>query len=85
MADKRKMLERPSSVRKPARVTMVTIHRRRPRGYWVRVWKLSGGFSAPRETHHRTSLKTSRAMVPKKMTKAERSDRDADDLVEVWS
>lgn len=69
----------------PDYVTMVTIHRRRPRGYWVRVWMKRGGTSLPRQTHHRTSLKTSRAMVPAGMSCSPRSERDADDLVEVWN
>lgn len=66
-------------------VSLVTIHHRRPRGYWVRMWtRRRGGLSLPRDTHHRTSLRTSRVLVPKGMKKAPRSDGDADDLVEVW-
>lgn len=69
----------------PPTLIMVTIHRRRPRGYWIRVWARVGGISAPRQLHQRTSLKTSRAMIPEGMSKQPRSEGDADDLVEVWS
>lgn len=69
----------------PASVTMITIHRRRPRGYWVRVWIRRGSISLPRQIHHRTSLKSSRAMIPEGMSRQTESPEDANDLVEVWS
>ena len=73
-----------SATKLPQRVTMISIHRRRPRGYWIRVWQKRGGTSTPKDLHHRTSLKTARSMIPTGMTVYPRSDGDADDLVEVW-
>lgn len=63
---------------------MVSIHRRRPRGYWVRIWRRRGGLSRTRKIHKCKTLKESRAFVPEGMVVAERSDGDAPDLVEIW-
>lgn len=70
------------------KVTMVTIHRRRPHGYWVRIWTRrtrTGGLSLPERLEEEPSLKASRALIPKSLKKKPRSDGDSDDLVEVWS
>lgn len=85
VARKRKVLHATSSAQKPSVVTMVTIHRRRPRGYWVRVWRRVGNCSLPKEIHELRSLKKSRAMVPEGMERSERTPEDAEDLVEVWA
>lgn len=73
-----------AAVKKPDRITMITIHRRRPRGYWVRIWILRGGVSRPRRLEQRTSLKRSRELVPNGMVKSALTENDAPDLVEVW-
>jgi len=73
-----------AATKRRRKLTMISIHRRRPRGYWIRFWYKVGGKSSAHELHQRTSLKSSRAMIPKEMAAFPRSDDDATDLVEVW-